>query len=463
MKMLWHVLPVAVVLLALTLGKRPPWQAAVAGVAAALLLWLSGAAQPFAAGTAGAMAGDALLLFASVAAVMVPGLLLVVLLAKTEANPSLSAWVADNGLGDARRLRFVVLGLAPALEALTGFGVSLIAVVPVLLAMLPRRVALPLALCGMAIMPWGTMALATVTGAALVNLSPAVLGAHSAFTSAPVFVALALLAMWLAGHRRPRALLETVALAAFFVAVLYAASRWVGAEVAGICAGVAVMALLLAGKRVRLPRAAWPYGLIFAGVLLLKGLWWATGWADALVWQGAQVAYKPLHSPGVALALVAVIVFWRFRARYQAREVASAWFARAWRTLLTIFCFLVLSQIMVKGGFLDGVRDLASTLHGSALVPLLAALGALGGYLTASAVGGNALMMPAVATGDVWQAAIVNSATGHAALGALPMAALIAGLARADSEEERRLARFGLMLVPLNTALVALAGWAFTF
>ncbi|MDO4776560.1 MAG: hypothetical protein Q4A06_03785 [Cardiobacteriaceae bacterium] len=453
-----QIFPIIAVLLFLVVGRRPPWQAALAGVLAALVLWMTGTAQPYALPVAQAMASDAALLFASVAAVMAPGLLLVVLLAKTDANQALTAWVTDNGLTDARRLLFVVLGLAPALEALTGFGVSLIAVVPVLLATLPRRAALAIVFAGMAIMPWGTMGLATVTGAALVKLPPGALGAHSAVTSAPVFLALALLAVWLAGYRKWRILLETAALALFFVAVLHAASRWLGAEVAGMCAGTAVMALLLVGKRVTLPRAAWPYGLIFAGVLLLKGLWRLTGWADALVWQGAQVAYKPLNSPGVVLVFVAFIVWWRHRGEYRDSALAAAWLARAWRPLFTIFCFLVLSQIMVKGGFLDGVRELGARLDGAWLMPLLAGLGALGGYLTASAVGGNVLMMPSLAGGDLWQAALINSAAGHAALGALPMAALIAGLAKADRGEEQHLARFGLALVLLNTALLALAG-----
>ena len=453
-----HIFPIVAVLSFLVIGRRPPWQAALAGVFAALLLWLTGAAQPFAPQLAYAMAGDAALLFASVAAVMAPGLLLVVLLGKTRANPALTEWVAASGLNAERRLLFIVLGLAPALEALTGFGVSLIAVVPLLLTTLPRHAALKIAFAGMVIMPWGTMGLATVTGAALLKLSPAVLGAHSAISSAPVFVALAALAMWLAGHRKLRALLDTVAPALFFVAVLYAASRWLGAEVAGMCAGTAVMALLLIGKHVSLPRDAWPYGLIFAGVLLLKGLWRLTGWADALLWQGAQVSYKPLNSPGIVLAVVAFAVWWRYRAQYRGSPLAAAWLARAWRPLLTIFCFLVLSQIMVKGGFLDSVRTLADTLDNAWLMPITATLGALGGYLTASAVGGNVLMMPSVAGGDVWQAALINSAAGHAALGTLPMVALIAGLAKADSAEEQNMARFGLVLVLLNTTLLAFSG-----
>lgn len=454
-----QIFPITLVLLLLLVGGRPPWQAALAGVLSAGVLWYSGAALPYTAAAAYAAAVDTALLFAGVAAVMAPGLLLVVLLAHTNANRALTEWVIGSGLGGERQVLFVVLGLAPMLEALTGFGVSLIAVLPVLLATLPRSAALKVAFSAMAVMPWGTMGLATLTGATLADLSPAALGAHSAITSAPVFVMLALLAVWFAGYRHLRAFAQTVVLAIFFVSALYAASRFLGAEVAGMCAGMAVMILLLLGKQVRLPHEAWPYGLIFIGILCSKLLWWMMPWAGAWRWQGAQVVYRPLHSPGVVLLVVAIVLACHYRPRYHVRAVATAWLNRAWRPLLTIFCFLVLSQIMVKGGFLNGVRDITATLDDTWLMPMLSALGALGGYLTGSAVGGNALMMPGLAAGKIWQAALINSAAGHAALGALPMVALIGGLAQAQASEERQMARFAFALVLVNTLLVAAVGY----
>ena len=100
-----------------------------------------------------------------------------------------------GGPPDAQVL-FIVLGLAPLLEAMTGFGVSLIATVPLLMSLFSRPVGMRLALTGMAIMPWGTLELATAIGALLTGVPAATLGSHSALLSAPVFFCLSGLALW---------------------------------------------------------------------------------------------------------------------------------------------------------------------------------------------------------------------------------------------------------------------------
>ena len=61
----------------------------------------------------------------------------------------------------------IVVGLAPALESMTGFGISLLVTIPLVMAFAPRQKALRLSLLSMNIMPWGTLALATTVGAQL--------------------------------------------------------------------------------------------------------------------------------------------------------------------------------------------------------------------------------------------------------------------------------------------------------
>ncbi len=100
-----------------------------------------------------AAAQDTAVLFASTAFVIVPGLVFVIFIERMGVNLALSQWVRSLGLGRGDQVVFIVLGLAPLLEAMTGFGVSLIATVPLLLSLFERRVALRIALTGMAIMP----------------------------------------------------------------------------------------------------------------------------------------------------------------------------------------------------------------------------------------------------------------------------------------------------------------------
>lgn len=471
MATLLHLSPVFLVMSMLMVLRRPPVQAAMAGAALVALLWLvdawmaTGAA---ASGAALAAARDTGVLFLSTAFVIVPGLGFVILIERMGVNQALSRWVRSLGLGPADQVVFIVLGLAPLLEAMTGFGVSLIATVPLLLSLFERRAALRMALAGMAIMPWGTLGLATVIGASLAHVDAAALAAVSSLTSAPVFLVLGALSLHLACERGARAWLLLGGFGLLFVGVLHGISRWLGPEVAGVGAGFAVaLGMLVRAQRMRgraqaapgWPRQAWPYLALALAIVLLKLLALGTQWDQRWIVQGAQVAWKPLASPGVALTLVLGLLL--VRGAGNGIPLASALTARAKRPLLTIFFFLAMSQMMVKAGFLSGLVQLLAELAPAALAPIVAAFGALAGYMTGSNVGGNAIFMPAIAllpeSARLLLAAVHNSAAGHAALGSLSIVMLVLGLARTTAQEEGELVRFGLALACLNAAAVALA------
>lgn len=214
---------------------------------------------------------------------------------------------------------------------------------------------------------------------------------------------------------------------------------------------------------VQWPRQAWPYLVLIASIVALKILWTTTSWQDSWVVQGAQVTWKPLASPGIALALV--LMGLGLHARYAqpptgpAISLWTALAARAKRPLLTIFFFLAMSQMMVKAGFLAGLMRLLADLSPTAATSLVALFGGLSGYMTGSNMGGNAIFMPAIAMlpepTRLLLAAVQNSSAGHAALGSLSIVMLILGLAKSQPREESELVRFGFALVCLNTVLVA--------
>ena len=469
---LFHLSPVLLVTAMLVVLRRPPVHAAMAGTLLVMVLWLAGAADAWRPDSVLAAARDTAVLFASTAFVIVPGLAFVIFIERLGVNLALSQWVRSLGLGRGDQVVFIVLGLAPLLEAMTGFGVSLIATVPLLLSLFERRVALRIALTGMAIMPWGTLGLASVIGASLAHLDASALAATSALISAPVFFGLSALALYLAGVREPREWRTLGVFWLLFVAVLYSASRWFGPEVAGVAAGLVTAVAVLTcglwrlrrsdGERgsVQWPRQAWPYLLLIAYIVGLKLLWSLTAWQDSWIVQGSQVTWKPLASPGVALILVLIGLGFHTRSAQRQTGLRAALAARVKRPLLTIFFFLAMSQMMVKAGFLAGLMQLLAGLSPTAATSLVAMLGALSGYMTGSNVGGNAIFMPAIAmlpeSSRLLLAAVQNSAAGHAALGSLSIVMLILGLAKTQAREEGELVRFGFALVCLNTALVAL-------
>ncbi|MDF9621026.1 L-lactate permease, partial [Pseudomonas entomophila] len=241
--LLLQMSPIGLVIALILLLRRPPVQAALAGVAGVLLLWGLGAAQPLSAAVSGAILQDTLILLLSTACVIVPGLAFVILVERAGAPQAIGAWVRELGWTPPMQVIFIVLGLAPLLEAMTGFGVSLIATVPLLMGLFSRQVGMKMALAGMVVMPWGTLGLATVIGALLAHVPAQELGSHSALVSAPVFLGLAAVALVLAGIRSVQAWLGLALISMLFSAVLYAVNRWIGPEASGVLAGLAVAAV----------------------------------------------------------------------------------------------------------------------------------------------------------------------------------------------------------------------------
>lgn len=459
--------PVFLIFIMLLVLRRPPVQAAIAGALAVGVLWLLHFGAPVEARLLLDVAYDTGVLFLSTAAVIAPGLAFVILIERAGTNKAMATWIQNLGWSKPQQIVFIVLGLAPLLEAMTGFGVSLIATVPLLLALFPRQASLRIALSGMVIMPWGTLGLATVIGAALASLQPADLGQASALVSAPVFLALGAIALWIAGQRQRSAWLLLVLLWAVFVAVLYLASGLLGPEVAGVSAGITVLATGLAiasrkGQFSAWPSIAWPYAALLGTIAAIKCVLLLTNLGPSLVLTGKAVSWQPLASPGLALILVLSAMLAINKGTHLTSNLGSDWLLRSWKPLTTIFFFLLMSQSLLKGEFLTGFQSGLEQLSPVILAPLAASMAGLSGYLTGSNVGGNAIFMPTLAHLDVpnayWLAAIQNSGAGHGALGSLSILALITGLAKCNRNEEQGLIRFGFAVVCLNTILVAAMG-----
>ncbi|MDA2810910.1 L-lactate permease [Nocardiopsis sp. RSe5-2] len=490
--MLWAlaVAPLAVALGTITWLRRPAHWAAAAGVAvAAAAVW---AVPDFAlpAGTLGTSAAEAALLVLNAAAVMVPGVYLSQVLTRRGVHRSLQAWVRALPLPGPAKAALVVAGIAPTVEALTGFGVSLLVTVPVLLALAPPPTALRQAMLGMNIMPWGTLGLATVIGAALVGEPASTLGAASAVTSALVFP---LVTVWAALLARPRRRVRAAAVAAAAGATLSGALLVLNhlgvVQPAGVLAGLATTAAGLAvcaalrlrtgggeGAAALLPPrdVVYAYGLVLGGIALARAA--TAAGVPPLALQVGGVEFALLSSPGPPLLLGALLLD---RGRPH-RADARAALVRVGRPLAALSGFVVLSRVMADSGMAGALGSAVAGAPAPAVVLAVPALGMLSGFVTGSNVGGNALMMPLqerLAQGvpglEAWGAALQNSAAGHAVFTALPMIMLVLAVAgeRAegrgdgpdggrDAVREHDLLRFGLRAAAAVYAALALTAAA---
>ncbi|MFE0186608.1 L-lactate permease [Streptomyces sp. NPDC058989] len=480
--MVWAIAvsPLFMVLGMITGLRRPAHWAALAGVAlaAVLIWWLPDFALP--GGALTAAAGGAGLLVLNAAAVMLPGVYLSQVLTRREVHRSLQEWVRGLPLPGPAKIALVVAGIAPTVEALTGFGVSLLVTVPVLLALTPPATALRQAMLGMNIMPWGTLGLATVIGAALIGTDTAALGTATAVTSSLVFP---LVTVWAALLARPQHRLRTAVVAAAAGGTLSLGllllNRAGAVQPAGVLAGLLTTALglvLCAARRTpsgagteptagRLfpPRAVLhAYGLVLGGIVVTRAAT-ALG-VPPLELHAGNASFALLSSPGLPLLAAALLLD---RGRLRGSDARAA-LIRAGRPLLALTGFVALGRLMADSGMIGEIGVAVAAAPPLVIALASPALGMLGGFITGSNVGGNALMMPLQerlaphgAGLDVWFAALQNSAAGHAVFTSLPMIMLILAVA-GDSAKSAGVVEYGLLRFGLRVAAAIYAALAAT-
>jgi len=477
MTALLSLLPCAVVIVAVLAFRRSGLVAAGLALAVAMVLWAAGVFAPARWLALPHAVADGLLLTSLVGSVIAAGLFYVEICRRIGSLAAIGRVIEAMRLDPPRAAVVLVAGVGVMLESLTGFGVSLLVTVPLLLALFDRSRTIALGLIGMSLMPWGALSVSALLGAELAELPVPVLAAEYLTTSGPVAAILPLACLVFVPGVTAASVGFAVAAGGVLVAGIWLTNAAIGVEVAGVGGGLAVLLLaaLAAPDRRRVWRAvASPplalLGLLIAGVVAQKLL--VPVLADlglAPVLTTGRVSYALLTSPGIALLLTALagMALWprtvrRGGSEPLGRHVAS----RAWRALLTIAVFLSMARLLVETGGIGALAGLLAEAGAPAAVVIVSALAGVGAYVTGSAVPAAALFMPsAAATGENFGllplfAALQHSAAGHMAMASLPIISiLLASLPNRSPSDEREALRRGLQLAAVWMAMVIASGW----
>ena len=420
---------------------------------------------------------------AEVAAIMLAGITLYELLERADVHAQLGHWLTSQVREPARRVLLMALGVIPFIESMAGFGVGVIVGYPLLVRMgfAPRTAGL-VALLAEVTVPWGAMGPGTLVASRLTGVPLQRLGEASAALSLPVFLVCGFTALTAAVGWRgaARKLGELILVAISLWGGIWLANRTVGTPAAGILGSpVAVVAVLLVARRAErfsrpsltqapFPgRALLPYGLL-AG-LLLASRWlgpppaWLPAGAESLstssgalqprLTPAGTVASMPGALPvplgpgrGVAanaalwLAITGTCTAFGFRLSRQSvgealRRSVGRWAPAA----LTTVAFLALGNLMRVSGMAAALAQLAAGA-GSAYVALAPWVGGLGGFLTGTNAGANAMFAAAQAEAALRlgypvdrMAALQNVSASLLTMGSPPRLALLASLAGNES------------------------------
>lgn len=340
---------------------------------------------------------QALLTAIEVCAIILGGITFDELTRRSGTTVSIGAWLRATTSDATHAALLIVLGLTPFFESITGFGVGAVIAVSLLRTIGFGGFKLgALGLLGLVTVPWGALAPGTLVAARLADLSFQALGIMSAALSLPVFLvagwtALILAAGWLTTLRRwPLVLRGALSL---WLGIL-AANTLLGTPLAGALGSLLAIVALAWPLRTRgisrqQARAMLPYAVLVALLILGRV-------AARLVTAWSVRAAAVLASPILALALTCAGLLWH---SYQ-RDRSLAWMMTVWRrwqpVALTTLLFVLLGGVMVASGMATALARLVASF-GPAYIGLAPWLGGLGGFLTGSNTGANAMFATAQA------------------------------------------------------------------
>lgn len=404
-----------VVVIGLLLTRMPAWIPPVAGVLSAIVigLWVLDAHVTELTNAV----GGSLTTLLQVLAIIGGGVTLARVMDRTGAQKQLADWLAAGGasLGSALMM---ANGVVPFMESVTGFGVSIIIGLPLTLAFgfNAYRAAL-ITLMGIVIGPWGSMGPGTLLGADLAGQPLTEFGLATAVVNFPaVMISGVVTAFIAARHVRVRGAkllgyLVIGAISGLALGVLVLVSNLLlGTPVAGAVAAaiVTIIWLVVVRKGALLPGPGGsivPYAVLVVGTIAGQVI--TAGFEDS--WWTEVVASPAVYAfAGVCVALLQ----YRQPAPGLARDSFKLWLNTGVPTALYI-----LFGVVMQGGHIAETLAQSLAQLGSGYLFLMPVVGALGGYMTASGTGTNAMFGPTqVAVGaqlDVhpqWSMALNNAA-----------------------------------------------------
>lgn len=436
------IAPVLVTLLALGFGVRSMYSALL-GVLAALLAASIGFPIALAGLPTTLVRWGPIL--TEVLAIIGGGLLLSEVLRNAGAQAELANWVKSRAGSGVGAVLLVVHGITPFAESLTGFGIGITIGIPLLanFGLTPRNVVV-IGLLGLCTIPWGSMGPGTMIAAKMADLPFHDLGVSSGFVSLVPLVVTGVVAAWLValpGARAGAAVKGVLSGAALTLAIT-AFNSVFGTSAAGAL-GSLVIILVHFVKTAKISaspltgaarRALASYVVLLAGVLI-------GGWLGRM----AELPYvlRVIASPAPWL-IVATFFFTRGVPSIQSRR-------RAWASWLQVApvtgLFIVLGMVMTISGMATYLAQVISQ-SGRAYLAIAPFVGAMGGLITGSNAGANAMFAATQAeiarslgVSVLWFMAIHNVAAAFMMMASPGKIEMAMQLAHSDAQQYRRWAQ----------------------
>lgn len=338
----------------------------------------------------------------NIAFVLFGGVSLYRVLERGGALQQIADGIIDSISEPVHRLLALVLGAAVFFESATGFGVGIVVVAPIFIALgyKPLQAAV-LALLGQCAVPWGALAVGTVLGAEISGVPEIHLGAMTAIFSFPVTALFGLAALKVAGLVSVRALCLLMLYSIILSVLLLACTLLLGVELAGCVAGLIVIVLAVVvtkrkGDKSVLPWIAFvPFTVLMLLLFVTRLIPNISDWLQSLttaLFAGFEIAL--FYHAGFMLLLAAMVGLLLFSsARHNFTSLLTTIFRQWMLASLAVASFILFGQLMMDADMTGQIARSVASLSADQYLLMVPVIGALGGFLTASNAASNALFM----------------------------------------------------------------------
>jgi len=335
------------------------------------------------------------------------GILLFHLMEKAGAIQKIASIIATSTDDRIYQVLLLALGLSPLIEAVSGFGLAVIVIAPILIALGFTTIQSSLiALISLCIIPWGTLAMGTIIGASLGNIALVDLGVGSALMCIPIYIYFAFLVTYIGVGKTAikKKWLQILWIGLLLGGSVWLCNRFISVELAGLVGALTVIATLFIMISLHnkihsneLFKNISPYllliVLLFASRTLTPIKDFLTELCTVTI-KSYQFQLAVLYSPGFFLLLVCLFSCVLFRLnRATIFDSIKLTIHKCYPVVLTTFLYIVVSNMMSEAKMIQLLAFTAANSFGSFFVFITPLIGATGGFLTGSNTASNTMFI----------------------------------------------------------------------
>src|SRR5690625_3961536 len=174
------------------------------------------------------------------------GIFLYHLMSQVGMIDTISTFVSNRTDDLARQVIILAIAFSPLIESVSGFGIGIIVVAPILVALgFGRFQAALISLMSLSAVPWGALATGIIIGSSLTDLTLQDIGIGSAYLSIPTFIYFAFVSIYVVKGKQGliEKWLEVLVVSSALAAGVWISNYWLSVELAGVIGAIFALAI----------------------------------------------------------------------------------------------------------------------------------------------------------------------------------------------------------------------------